>query len=88
MMMSDVELIFMCLWPPVCLWRNVCSCILLIFKFDYWCFFGVEFYKFFIYFGSNPLVNMSFAYILSYSVGCILVLLIVSFTMQKLFILM
>ena len=37
---------------------------------------------------SNPLSEMSFANIFSHSVGCLLVLLIVSFAVQKLFILM
>ena len=52
------------------------------------CFLGVEFDKFFIDFGTNPLSHMSFANIFSHSVGCLLVLLIVSFAVQKVFILM
>ena len=47
------------------------------------CFWGVEFDKFFIDFEYNPLSDMSFANIFSYSVGCLLVLLIVSFAVQK-----
>ena len=52
------------------------------------CFLGVEFDKFFIVLDTNLLSDMSFANILSHSVGCLLVLPIVSFTVQKLFILM
>ena len=37
---------------------------------------------------TNPLSDMSFANIFSHSVGCFLVLLIVSFAVKKLFILM
>ena len=37
---------------------------------------------------TNPLSDMSFANIFSHSVGCLLVLLIVPFSVQKLFILM
>uniref|UniRef100_A0ABI7ZA79 Uncharacterized protein n=1 Tax=Felis catus TaxID=9685 RepID=A0ABI7ZA79_FELCA len=37
---------------------------------------------------NNPLLDMSFVNIFSHSIGCLLVLLIVSFTVQKLFILM
>ena len=37
---------------------------------------------------TDPLLDMSFANIFSYSVGCFLVLLAVFFTVQKLFILM
>ena len=37
---------------------------------------------------TKPLLNMSLANIFSHSVSCLLALLVVSFTMQKLFILM
>ena len=47
------------------------------------CFLGVEFYKFFIDFGYNPLFDMSFAHIFSHSDGCLLVFLMVSFAVQK-----
>ena len=52
------------------------------------CFSGVEFGEFFIDFGYYPLSDMSFATISSHFIGCLLVLLIVSFEVQKLFILM
>ena len=51
------------------------------------CFLGVEFEKLFIDFGYS-LSNVPFANIFSHSVGCLLVLLIVSFIVQKLFILL
>ena len=47
---------------------------------------GVKFDKFFIDMDTNPLSDMSFASIFSHSIGCLLVLLIVSFAVQKLFI--
>ena len=49
-MISDLELLFICLLTIVCpLWRNVYSGPLPIFYLGY--FFGFEFYKFFINFG-------------------------------------
>ena len=53
----------------------------------FFCLLGVEFVKFFIDF-RYYLSNMSFANIFSHSEGCLLVLFIVSFAVQKLFILM
>ena len=50
------------------------------------CFLGVEFDKFFIDFGYNPLCNMFFATIFSHSISGLLVLLIVSFAVQKFFV--
>ena len=52
------------------------------------CFSGVEFGELFIILDTSPLSDMSFANIFSHPVGCLLVLLIVSFAMQKLFSLM
>ena len=49
------------------------------------CFSGVEFGEFFMDLDTSPLSDMSFANIFSHSVGCLLVLLIVSFAVQKLF---
>ena len=49
-------------------------------------FLGVEFDKFFIDLDTNPLSDMSIANIFSHSIGCLLVLLIVSFAVQKLLI--
>ena len=52
------------------------------------CVLGIEFDKFFIDFGYKPFIDMSFANIFSHSVSCLLVLLIVSFAVQKVFTLM
>ena len=49
-------------------------------------FLGVEFGKYVL--DPSPLSAMSFVTIFSHSIGCLLVLLIVSFAVQKLFILM
>ena len=47
------------------------------------CLFGIEFYEFFIYFDVNPLSELLFANIFSRSVGCLFVLLVVSFAGQS-----
>ena len=49
------------------------------------CFLGVGFCQFFIDFDTNPLSETSFANIFSRLVDCLLVLLIVSFAVQKLY---
>ena len=74
-------------WPSGCLLGEVS--IHVFSPFLHWIiwFLGVEFDKFFIDFDTNPLSDMSFANNFSYSVSCLLVLLIVSFMVQKLFIL-
>ena len=88
LMMSNVS-IFSCVsWPSGCLLgRSVYSCLLPISSLD--SFLDVEFGRFSIDFWIQPLLSaMSFADIFSHSVGCLLVLLIVSFAVQKAFILM
>ena len=55
--------------------------LLLLFFFF---FFDVELYEFFIL-NIDPLLNIAFANVSSHSVGCIFVLLIVSFAVQTLF---
>jgi len=50
-------------------------------------FFGVFMHSLCIL-DTNPLSDMSFASVFSYSVGCLFALLMVSFAMQNLFILM
>ena len=53
------------------------------------CFLGVEAYDFFIYnLDVSPLSDESFMNIFSHTVGCLFVLLMVSFAVQKLFSLM
>ena len=71
--------------------------ILIIFSFFYpilnwiiW-FLSVEFYKFFIYFGCQPFISYVISLslvchiIFFHSLGCLLVLLLVSFAVQELF---
>ena len=52
------------------------------------CFLGVEARELFIYFDVNPLSDLSFMNIFSHTVGCLFVLLMVSFAIQKRFSLM
>ena len=52
--------------------------------FNWVFFFDVELYEFFVYFGYYPSSDISFASIFSHSVGCLFILLIVSFAVQKL----
>ena len=47
-------------------------------------FFNIELYELFVYFGINPFSVALFANIFSYSVGCLFVLFMVSFVVQKL----
>ena len=48
-------------------------------------FLTVEFFKFFVYLGYYPLSNVQFANNFSHSVGCILILLMNSFAVNKCF---
>ena len=78
--------IFSCVyWSSICLlWRNVCLDLLPIF-FDWAvCFPNTELFELLIYFGDYPLLAVSFVIIFSHSEGCLLILFIVSFSVQKL----
>ena len=61
-----------------------CSC----FQSGYLCFGVLGFINSFYIVDTNPLSDMPFANIFSHSIGCLLVLLMVSIPVQKVFILM
>ena len=87
LMMSDVKILSCVSWLSGYLpWKKVYSCLLPIFNWIF-CFISVECYMLFIFLDTIPLSDMSFANIFSYSIGCLLVLLVVSFSVWKLFIL-
>ena len=77
--------LFMYLWPSVCLlWKNVCSNHLLIFQVDF--FFPLLSCMRYLYvLGINHLANIWLANISSHSSGCLFILLLVSFALQKVF---
>ena len=57
--------------------------ILPIFWLGFFFFFNMEFYELFIYLDINPLLVKLFASIFYYFTGCIWILSMVSFTIQK-----
>ena len=70
--------IFSCIcWLSVCLlWRNVCSCLLPIFNWIIWGFLMLSCISYYVFWILTLYQVISFANIFSYSVGCLLVLLI------------
>ena len=77
--------IFSCAcWPSVCLfWKNVYSGLLPIFK-RFFFFLILSCMRYLYILDINPLLVISFANSFSHSAGCLFVLLMVSFAVQKL----
>ena len=85
--MISILNIFSCTcWPFVYfLWKNVYLGPLLIFKLDYLAFLLLSCISSLHMLDINPLSDILFASIISHSVGCLLILLVVSFAVQKFF---
>ena len=83
-MIGDDDHLFMCLLASCMSSLEKCLCLLPIFKLDYLGVSLVLSCRSSLYIlGTNTLSDMSFANIFSHTKGCLLVLLIVSFTVQK-----
>ena len=86
-MISDGEYLFMCV-SHLEVFGKASIHVVCTFLKDYVFFWVLSFISSLYIWDTNPLSDMSFANIFSYSVGCLLILLPASFTVQKLFILM
>ena len=84
-MITDVEHLFMCLLA-ICISSSEKWIFRAFAHFLIRCFFfDVDLYEFLLYLYINPLLDMLFANILSYSIGCLFILLMVFSAVQKLF---
>ena len=85
LIISDVEHIFIVYWPSICvsLWRNVCLGLLSIFLIWLFVFLIVSCVSCLYISEINPLSVVLFAIFFSHSEGCLLILFIVFFAVQK-----
>ena len=87
LMMSDVECLIMCLLAIFVVFGEMSVCVFL-FLIGLFVFGVLSLISSLHILNNNPLSDMSSANIFSHSVGCLLVLLIISFAVHELFILM
>ena len=81
---GDVEHLFMCIWPLVCLWINVYLDLMPTFWLGCLVFFFILSCLGYLYILEiNPLSVASFASISSHSMGCVFLWFMVSSAVQK-----
>ena len=85
LIISDVEHLSCAYWPSVCLlWKNVCLGLLPIFLIALFVFLLLSCMSCLYILEIKPLSVTSFANIFSHSLGCLFILFMVSFAVQKL----
>ena len=93
LMINNVEQLFICLWSSTCaLWKNVYSIFYPFFCYNQVCVYVcvcvclcvLSCMSCLYTLNINPLLVVSFADIFSHSVGCLFMLLMISFSVQKL----